>query len=64
MASPLTDSMTYPEELIDFPNRYDIVQQAEFFLLATLDSFSSTMPQMDGMDFVQQVQLWKMFTTA
>jgi len=37
--TPILDSMTYPEELIDFPDGYDIVQQAEFFLLATSDSF-------------------------
>jgi len=35
----ILDSMTYPEELIDFPDGYDMVEQADFFLLATSDSF-------------------------
>ena len=37
--TPILDSMTYPEELIEFPAGYDIVRQPEFFLLATPDSY-------------------------
>ena len=36
--TPILDSMTYPEELVDFPDGY-IIEGPEFFLLTTSDSY-------------------------
>ena len=37
--TPVLDSMTYPEELVEFPDGYNFIPDPEFFLLATSDSY-------------------------
>ena len=61
---PILDSMTYQEELIDFPDDHDFREPGSSLSLPRTAILSGTLVIGDKMDSSSQETLWRMFMSG